>query len=399
MSVDFNKIAETYFDEIVETASQMIRRESISGNEKAMAEYTIEKMKELGYDEVRVDRAGSVIGVMKGTGNGKSCMFNCHLDVVDEGDITKWKYPPYEGVVAEGALWGRGASDTKGTFAIQVYTPYILKKEGLLPKGDLIVTGVVHEESSGLGSMILTRDGFRADYAVVGEATENDLATSCRGRIGIEVTINGKSCHASSPQLGVNPMEYLGRFLLALKDFELVKDPIFGSSSLTPTRIESSEKMRNTIPSWVCLSIDYRSVPAESNEEILAKVRAIAESCLTDGITVTVTPYEFDVHCYNGLVEKGMQGEPPYGVDEDSEIVTLSKEALKEAYGHDVQTKPWAFATDSGHYTAVGVPVIGFSPAEIKFCHTAEDRIDLEMLKKGIAGNLAIAKKLADQPK
>ena len=76
MSVDFNKIAETYFDEIVETASQMIRRESISGNEKAMAEYTTEKMKELGYDEVRVDRAGSVIGVMKGTGNGKSCMFN-----------------------------------------------------------------------------------------------------------------------------------------------------------------------------------------------------------------------------------------------------------------------------------------------------------------------------------
>ena len=57
----------------------------------------------------------------------------------------------------------------------------------------------------------------------------------------------------------------------------------------------------------------------------------------------------------------------------------------------------WLFAAHT--LSLIHISVIGFSPAEIKFCHTAEDRIDLAMLKKGIAGNLAIAKKLADQPK
>ena len=118
-------IAAKYKDDIVHTASELIQRNSQSLHEGEVAAYVQEKMKELGYDKVEVDRYGNVFGTMKGTGGGSSVMLNCHMDVVYEGDESLWPYPPYSGAIAEGRVWGRGASDTKGTMAIQIYVPFL----------------------------------------------------------------------------------------------------------------------------------------------------------------------------------------------------------------------------------------------------------------------------------
>ena len=385
-----------YFDAIVQTASEMIQIPSKSGEEKAMADYTIKKMKDLGYDEVTVDDYGNVIGLMKGQGGGKSIMFNCHLDIVDEGPHENWKYPPFSGAIAEGAIWGRGASDTKGTFAIHLYLPHILKQEGLMTKGDIYVVGVVHEEDAGFGSMMMAEYGFHTDYAVVGEASENDLAIACRGRVGIEVTISGKSCHASVPHEGVNPFSFLGGFLIGLNDYKVSKNPKYGQSLISATRISSSEPGTNVVPNSIRVSLDYRSVPGETNEQVIAQLNEIAARCAVPGITVEIQPAYIPISCYTGATGNGIMGEPPYSIDEDSETVTVAKAALENVFGRTIKTKPWAFATDSGHFSQLGIHVLGFSPAEIKKCHTVEDNIQLDMLKEGIAGNLALAKALCD---
>ncbi|MBP7247667.1 MAG: M20/M25/M40 family metallo-hydrolase [Negativicutes bacterium] len=385
-----------YFDAIVQTASEMIQIPSKSGEEKAMADYTIQKMKDLGYDEVTVDDYGNVIGLMKGQGGGKSLMFNCHLDIVDEGPHENWKYPPFSGAIAEGAIWGRGASDTKGTFAIHLYLPHILKQEGLMTKGDIYVVGVVHEEDAGFGSMMMAEYGFHTDYAVVGEASENDLAIACRGRVGIEVTISGKSCHASVPHEGVNPFSFLGGFLLGLNDYKVSKNPKYGQSLISATRISSSEPGTNVVPNSIRVSLDYRSVPGETNDQVIAQLNEIAARCAVPGITVEIQPAYIPISCYTGATGNGIMGEPPYSIDEDSETVTVAKAALENVFGRTIKTKPWAFATDSGHFSQLGIHVLGFSPAEIKKCHTVGDNIQLDMLKEGIAGNLALAKALCD---
>ena len=385
-----------YFDAIVQTASEMIQIPSKSGEEKAMADYTIKKMKDLGYDEVTVDDYGNVIGLMKGQGDGKSIMFNCHLDIVDEGPHENWKYPPFSGAIAEGAIWGRGASDTKGTFAIHLYLPHILKQEGLMTKGDIYVVGVVHEEDAGFGSMMMAEYGFHTDYAVVGEASENDLAIACRGRVGIEVTISGKSCHASVPHEGVNPFSFLGGFLIGLNDYKVSKNPKYGQSLISATRISSSEPGTNVVPNSIRVSLDYRSVPGETNEQVIAQLNEIAARCAVPGITVDIQPAYIPISCYTGATGNGIMGEPPYSIDEDSETVIVAKAALENVFGRTIKTKPWAFATDSGHFSQLGIHVLGFSPAEIKKCHTVEDNIQLDMLKEGIAGNLALAKALCD---
>ena len=119
----FKLIAEKYHGEIVKTAQELIRINSQSTQEAQLAQYTKDKMRALGYDEILTDRWGNVFGVMHGTGGGSSVTLNCHLDVVYESDHSKWKYPPFSGEIAGGKIWGRGASDTKGTFAIQLYIP------------------------------------------------------------------------------------------------------------------------------------------------------------------------------------------------------------------------------------------------------------------------------------
>ena len=400
MSNQFQELAAQYKDEIVQTASEMLQINSQSTQEGDFAQYVADKMKALGYDEVVVDRYGSVFGTVHGTGGGSSVTLNCHLDVVYEGDPAKWKYPPFSGAIAEGKVWGRGASDTKGTFAIQVYTPIILKKAGLLPKGDIVVSGVVGEEIAGFGAMMQMRDNFKlTDYCIVGEATENDLAIGCRGRFCMVVTIRGKSCHASIPQEGKNPFDFLGKFLVELKKMEVGTDPLFGASTVSPTNVSSSEKGSNIIPNEIVLMVDYRQVPSDTEAVALARVQEVCDRCAIEGIQVDIRPYTFPFRCYTGFEGEGYQGEDPFGVDPSEPYVQLCKKTLEETVGHEVKTKPWAFATDTGHFAAKGVKCVGYSPAEIRLCHTTEDNIDIAMMEEGIAGYLAMSKTLADQEK
>ena len=223
---------------------------------------------------------------MRGSGGGSSVTLNCHMDTVDEGDPASWKYPPFSGEVAEGRVWGRGASDTKGTIAIQLYIPHILKKEGLLPKGDVVTAGVVAEEAAGFGAMMQAREKrMLTDYAIVGEATENDIAIGSRGRCAVKVTITGRSCHASRPGDGRNPFDYLAKFLPKLREIKMAHDDIFGDSTMSCTRIESSEKGTNIIPEKIILYVDYRMVGEESEHTVQAAFDKLVESLPMDGIT------------------------------------------------------------------------------------------------------------------
>ena len=400
MQTKFQELAAQYKDEIVKTASEMIQINSQSTHEGEVAAYIIAKMKELGYDDIYVDPQGSVFGTVHGTGGGSSITLNCHMDVVDEGDASKWTHGPYSGDIADGRVWGRGASDTKGTSAIQIYIPIILRKAGMLPKGDIVVACVVSEEIAGFGAMMQARNrDHLTDYCIIGEATENDLAIGCRGRCCVVVTITGKSCHASIPFEGKNPFDFLTRFLPELAKVEMGTDDLFGSSTMSCTNISSSEKGSNIIPNEIQLLVDYRQVSSDTEDIVIQKVQAAADAAAVDGITVDIRTLYFPLTTYCGFQGEGFQGEPPFAVDPNEPYVQLCKKSIEEATGREIKTKPWPFATDTGHFSALGVKCIGYSPAEVRLCHTTEDSIDIAMMEEGTAGYLALTKALADQEK
>lgn len=393
-------LAQEYQEEIVKTASQLIQINSQSTEEGPLARYLEGRMKELGYDQVSVDAWGNVFGIVRGSGGGSSVLLNCHMDVVDEGDHARWSHPPYGGVIDGGRIWGRGASDTKGTMAIQLYIPILLKKAGLLPRGDIVVAGVVSEEIAGFGAMMHTKaNQMLTDYALIGEATENDLAIGCRGRFCAVITITGRSCHASIPTVGSNPFDMLGPLLCGLKEVEMGCDPLFGPSNMSVTRIASSEKGTNIIPGQVEVDIDFRQSGPDTEAAALAKIQQVLDRCQINGLTTNLRALYFPLTTYTGYQGEGYQGEYPFSVSSEEPYIQLCKQTLEDAVGHPVKTKAWAFATDAGHYAAKGVKCVGYSPAEIRLCHTTEDSIDIGMMEEGIVGYLALAKALANQEK
>ena len=109
--------------------------------------------------------------------------------------------------------------------AIQIYVPFLLKEAGLLPKGDIITAAVISEEIAGYGAMVHTQENrMLTDYAIVGEATENDIAIGSRGRCCGVITITGKSCHASIPHVGHNPFDFLAQLLPELQKVPMGSD-------------------------------------------------------------------------------------------------------------------------------------------------------------------------------
>nr|MBC8246029.1 M20/M25/M40 family metallo-hydrolase [Deltaproteobacteria bacterium] len=134
-------------DDLIGFCRELIRTPSMPGQEEVIAKLTVQKMEMLGYDEAYIDGVGNAVGVVKGEDpDAPVYMLNSHLDHVDPGDQSEWKHDPYSGDIEDGKIYGRGASDTKGAFAVQVYAPEVLRRSGIKPKGDVYVTGVVLEE-------------------------------------------------------------------------------------------------------------------------------------------------------------------------------------------------------------------------------------------------------------
>jgi acetylornithine deacetylase/succinyl-diaminopimelate desuccinylase-like protein len=256
------------------------------------------------------------------------------------------------------------------------------------------------KEIAGYGAMMHTsEDRMLTDYAVVGEATENDIAIGSRGRCCVVVTITGKSCHASIPHTGANPFAFLSQLLPKLEKVELSSDEMFGSSTMSLTRITSSEKGSNIIPNEIQLFIDFRQTGDDTLENVEKKIQACVDACEVKDVSAKVEILYFPLHTYTGLEGMGFQGEHPFFVSADADYIVQAKAAIEAAVGHEIKTKPWAFATDTGHYSRKGTKCLGYSPAEIKLCHTTEDSISIEMMAEGTVGTLAVTYALANNEK
>ena len=383
-------LAEQELDLAVRMTQEMIRTPSISGLEAEMAALTTRHMQELGYDEVSVDEVGNVLGLMQGQGNGCSVMFNCHLDTVAAGDESVWKYPPFDGTVADGRVWGLGASDTKGAFACQIVAVAALKKAGLLPQGNIRVAGVVHEETAGFGSLHLSRN-LRQDVVILGEASNNQLNIGHRGRILYDVHYIGKSTHASVPARGNNPHFAAARMILAVENLKLGTDPLFGSTSFAPTLYSTDQASSNVTPGKVRLSIDCRNIPGESEKYIMEKLTELACRNSIPGVTAEIVVEMNDVFCYTGFKGKAPAGEPSFVTPASDETVQRAHASLAAALGHPVEVGMCGFATDGGHFRSKGTKVIVFAPSEERHCHTSEDSVSIMKMKEAIIGNMALA--------
>jgi putative selenium metabolism hydrolase len=385
-------VAEKYRADMVEFCRKLVQTPSMSGEEGDIAALIMSEMRKLGYDETRADEAGNVIGLMKGR-DGKSVMLNSHMDHVHPGDEKNWPYPPYSGELREGCVWGRGASDTKGAIAVQVYCVAALKELVGEFGGDVIVAAVVLEEMGGLGTRTMVKT-LRTDYAVLGEGTSNNIKIGHRGRVGIIVQVDGKSVHGSVPERGVNPHYVLASFINRLQEFPLEQSELYGSSSVAPTLYTTDQTSMNVTPGRCKLHLDYRTIPGQDPREIAVQFTLMLEECLTFGSRGNVYIPRFEPRCYTGFSDQMDGVIPSFGLEEDHPLVTASKECLGRTLVREIEVTKWDFATDGGHLMNAGIPTIGFSPCQEELAHTNQDRVSVDMMVESVVGYCALLERL-----
>jgi len=386
------KLASDSQQEWLSFAQRLIQTPSLPGEEGNVALIVQEEMHRLGYDRVWVDSVGNVIGVMAGMG-GSSVLFNGHMDVVDPGPLDGWRYPPFSGHIEGDWLWGRGASDMKGALALQVYSLGLLRRAGYTLPGDCYATAVVFEETGGLGTQALVKE-LQADMAVVGEATDNQLARGHRGRLEIVVRVKGRSVHASVPQRGANPHYTVAQFLTRLNQLDMAEDADFGASTVAPTLYRTDQTSANVIPSEVTLYLDWRNVPGETPGEALAKLHPLLEASLQDGCQGNVALNISRFRTYTGYEQEMAREFPGFVLPADHPLVLKAQATLQSCLGRDVSVITWRFATDGAFLVRAGTPTIGFAPASDLYPHTNEERISIQAMVEGLVGYMGLALEL-----
>ncbi len=375
---------EPTFENALDFAAQLIRIPSPPGQEQEVAQRLRGEMEALGLEDVRVDRVGNVIGVARGKGEAPPVLLNSHLDVVAEGDPSEWEVPPFSGEIRGGFLHGRGAMDIKGPLALQTYAAAAVAGE---TPGDVIVAHTVLEERGGLGMKALLEDGgVRPAAVVIGEATHGDVCHGHRGRAELEILLRGKAGHASAPERAHNALDLLGDVLAAVREVAAAQhaDPVLGEATLVATTVDTLPESRNVIPDRVVLTLDWRILPGDGDEELLARVRGGVHRRIPkvpDGFAIEVRMASEVQRTYTGIEEEKSLMTPGFLLDADHPVVRAAATAVgrRDDASTAACVRPWRFATDGGWSCGVhGIPTIGFAPGEERFAHTNRERLDIE---------------------
>lgn len=369
-------------------ARALLRAPSPSGLEGPATRAFVQALRDLGYD-ASLDGAGNAVGVLR-RGDGPTVLFNGHLDTVPVGDESAWRHPPLAGAVDGGELWGRGAVDMKTALACMAHAGADAADAGF--RGTLIVAGVVQEEVGGLGSRHLA-ETLPYDVVILGEPSDLELKLGHRGRIELEVDLPGRIAHAAKSELGENALDAAADLLVALRGAELPAGGPLGRSTATPTNLRSfPEESANVVPGGARLTVDYRNLPGDEPEAVVARLAALAP-----GARVTI-PEEHAVSEDGALSRRFPRVAPPYLAPGDHPMARTVREALRaslEAAERPYREGVWWFCTDAPYLAARGAPVFGFGPGDPELAHTTRERVPLEHLDVARAAYARLALALA----
>ena len=107
-------------ERLVQFCRQLLQLPSLSGQEEQVVRCIEKTMKEYGFDKVEIDRYGSIVGTIQGKRPGKTVVMDGHIDTVPISDPSQWTHDPYGAEVVDGKIYGRGASDMKGSVAAMI---------------------------------------------------------------------------------------------------------------------------------------------------------------------------------------------------------------------------------------------------------------------------------------
>lgn len=352
---------------------------SMDSQLKNVGERIAAEMNKLGFEEVRFDKMGNIMGRI---GNGKRVIvYDSHIDTVGIGDPASWGWDPFRGKVENGILYARGACDEKGSTPGMVYGLAFAKELGLLEGTTAFYFGNMEEWCDGIApnTFVEVDPKIKPDFVVIGEPTKMQVYRGHKGRVELKVTSTGKSAHAASHHLGDSALYKMLAVISGIRDLDahLKTHEFLGKGTIMVTDTRISTASINAVPDGFTIFIDRRLTFGETKEEAVQQVKDLIPGYLRDQITVEELFY--DEPSYTGFVFPVDKYYPAWALEDAHPIVQAGQETVRELWNETRPSGKWSFSTNGTYWAGkAGIPSIGFGPGDEIHAHTIIDQVSLD---------------------
>jgi acetylornithine deacetylase len=314
---------------------------------------------------------------------GRSLILNGHIDVVPEGPHDMWTDPPFEPVIRDGWLYGRGGGDMKAGIAANVFAMDALRAAGVQPAATVYLQSVTEEECTGNGALSALVRGYRADAAIIPEPEDDMLVRANCGVIWFAVEIRGRPVHVREAGTGSSAILSAYAVIRALQElqarwnaerrehrhFEHLDHPI----NINVGKISGGD-WASSVPAWCRLDVRAAIYPGDDPRHRAAEIeRAVREASAADPFLSNNPP---EVR-FNGFFARG------YVLEEGTAAEAALADAFSWAYGgRTLESFTTPGYLDGRVFVLYGdCPALVFGPRSENI-HGFDERVDLESVRR-----------------
>jgi acetylornithine deacetylase/succinyl-diaminopimelate desuccinylase-like protein len=337
--------------------------------EERYASHVHAQLGRLGIDSVLIGRDGrrSVVAEVRASRDAETLLVASHLDTVPVDNMV---IDPFDPVIKDGRLYGRGSCDTKAGMAALIAALERVLARGTLAR-HLVIVGEADEETSdsiGVSDVLAHLEGHRIDWSIATEPTELRVVNAHKGTAMARLEAHGRACHSSEPGRGKNAIVALARAVLAIEALgaELSQHVHEGLGHATVSiGLIGGGQAPNIVPDRAWLALDRRTLPGDTRASITREIEAaLAQAGIADV----------------ELADLRMGKEPLFLAPEHAAFQACRR-AL-ERCGCDARSASVAFGTDAGLFARAGIPSLVLGPGSITQAHTDAEFVEVDQLER-----------------
>lgn len=307
-----------------------------------------------------------------GGGDGKSIMFNGHIDNLPPESLEGWSIDPYKPETRDGRMMGLGICDMKAGLMAAVSAVELLKDAGIPLPGRVEITSVIDEEGGGNGSIAAALAGRRADAVVVCEPTNYETFAAHMGFVFFKVEVAGVAVHSGLKLAGVNAIDKAYKIMRAIDDLEhrwllKYKHPLLPPPSSNVGVIGGGDA-GSTIPDYCCFKTCVHFLPGlmTREETVREYLHAIDLACEGDDWLRAHRP-KVEIYQAGNAFEMDL-GHPFVAAFTGNFRAMLGREPVVVGSPAGSDSRTWR--------NIAGLPTLQYGPGALAQCHTVDEYVE-----------------------